>query len=272
MRKKNGDSCVVTRPLVKVASLGLLLLAAAMGTLMAAPVRVRFVEGSLHGFLSLRSIDGALVAEGDLLQVVRGEVAEKRMVFRFKDGSVLEESVTFTQRIVYTMQSYHLLQRGPIFPEDVEISMERATRKYSLKKKTHKDGKETVLQGTLELPSDVYNGLILSIMKDIPKGANETVHFVAFTPEPRLIQLSVAPAGEQKVLVGNLAKTAVHYVLKPQLGIWLKLFATVLGRMPPDEHIWILMDDVPAFVRFEGPLYPTGPIWRIQLSSPRWPE
>jgi hypothetical protein len=86
-----------------------------MSTLVAAPVRVRYVEGSLHGFLALRSIDGALVAEGDLLQNVRGEVAEKRMVFRFKDGSVLEESVAFTQKIVYTMQSYHLLQRGPIF-------------------------------------------------------------------------------------------------------------------------------------------------------------
>jgi len=272
MRKKPDDSRVAARPFAKLAMVGLLVLAAAMSTLMAAPVRVRFVEGSLHGFLALRSIDGTLVAEGDLLQNVRGEVAEKRMVFRFKDGSVLEESVAFTQKIVYTMQSYHLLQRGPIFPEDVEISIERATRKYSMKKKVHKDGKETALQGSLELPADVYNGLILSIMKDLPKGANETVHFVAFTPEPRLIQLSVAPAGEQRVLVGNLAKTAVHYVLKPQLGVWLKLFATVLGRMPPDEHVWILMDDVPAFVRFEGPLYPTGPIWRIQLSSPRWPE
>jgi len=255
-----------------VAILGPLVLGAAMSTLVAAPVRVRFVEGSLHGFLALRSIDGALVAEGDLLQNVRGEVAEKRMVFRFKDGSVLEESVAFTQKIVYTMQSYHLLQRGPIFPEDVEISMERATGKYSVMTKAHKDGKETVLQGTLELPPDVYNGLVLSIVKDLPKEATETVHFMAFTPEPRLIQLLVAPAGEQKILVGDLAKTAVHYKLKPQLGIWLKLFATVLGRVPPDEHVWILMDDVPAFVRFEGPLYPTGPVWRIQLSSPRWPQ
>jgi hypothetical protein len=95
---------------------------------------------------------------------------------------------------------------------------------------------------------------------------------VAFTPEPRLIQLAVSPAGEQKILVGDLAKTAVHYVLKPKLGIWLTLFATVLGRMPPDLHAWVLVDDVPAFVRFEGPLYPAGPVWRIQLTSPRWPE
>jgi hypothetical protein len=238
----------------------------------AAPVRVRFAEGSLHGFLALRSIDGALVAEGDLLQVVRGGAVEKRMTFRFKDGSVLEESAVFTQQNVYTLQSYRLLQRGPIFAEDIEISLERATGKYRVKTKAHKVGRETVLEGALELPPDVYNGLILSVVKDLPKGASETIHFVAFTPEPRLIQLAVAPAGEQKILVGDLAKTAVHYVLKPQLGIWLKFFATVLGRMPPDNHIWILTDDVPAFVRFEGPLYPTGPVWRIQLTSPRWPQ
>ena len=47
-------------------------------------------------------------------------------------------------------------------------------------------------------------------------------------------------AGEHKVLVGELAKTASHYVLKPRLGTWLKLFATVLGRMPPDYHAWVV--------------------------------
>jgi len=260
------------RGLAKVVLLGLLISGAAMGTLVADPVPVRFLEGSLHGFLALRSIDGALVAEGDLLQIVRDGQVEKRMDFRFKDGSVLAESVVFTQETVYTMQSYGLVQRGPTFEEDMEISLERATGKYHVKTKAHKDGEEAVFEGTLELPPDVYNGLILSIIKDLPKGVSETIHFVAFTPEPRLIQLAVAPAGEQKILVGDLEKTAIHYVLKPQLGIWLTLFATVLGRIPPDEHVWVLMDDVPAFVRFEGPLYPTGPVWRIQLTSPRWPE
>ena len=267
--------CSVVSSFTKQATLGRLVFVAALLwpiPLSAAPVPVRFVEGSLHGFLSLRSIDGALVAEGDLLQVARGGEIEKRMVFRFKDGSLLEESVVFTQQIVYTMQSYRLLQRGPIFTEDIEISLARATGKYRVKTKAHKDGREAMHEGTLDLPLDVYNGLILSIVKDLREGASETIHFVAFTPEPRLIQLAVAPAGEQRVLVGDLAKTAIHYVLKPQLGIWLTLFATLLGRMPPDEHVWIITDDVPAFVRFEGPLYPTGPVWRIQLTSPRWPQ
>lgn len=254
----------------KVTTLGPLLLGMALGTLVAAPIPVRFAEGVTHGFLLLRSLDGALLATGDLLQIAHGAEVDKRMLFHFKDGSVLEESVTFTEQGVYAMRRYGLSQRGPTFTQDVEISLQ-STGKYRVRT-ARKDGREETLEGTLELPSDVYNGMVLSVVKDLPRGASATVHYVAFTPAPRLIQLEMTPAGEQKVQVGELAKTAVHYVLKPQLGIWLKLFATLLGHVPPDEHVWIVTDEVPAFVRFEGPLYPTGPVWRIELTSPHWPE
>jgi hypothetical protein len=238
----------------------------------AAPVPVRFVEGITHGFLTLHTADGVLIASGDLLQVVRRGELESRMVFRFKDGSVWDETVVFTQERVFTMQSYRLLQRGAVFAEDTEISLERASGKYRVKTRARKDGREEVLDGTLALPPDTYNGMVVTIAKNLPKGARETVHIVAFTPTARLIQLELAPAGEHKVLVGELAKSATHYVFKPRLGAWLKLLSRLLGRMPPDSHAWIVTDELPAFVRFEGPLYSTGPVWRIELTSPRWPD
>jgi hypothetical protein len=111
--------------------------------------------------------------------------------------------------------------------------------------------------------------MILTVVKDLPKGAGEIIHFVAFTPEPKLIELELAPAGEQRITVGELTKTARHYVMKPRLGMWLTFFATILGRVPPDLHAWILTDEVPAFVGFEGVLTATGPVWRIELLSPR---
>ena len=255
-------------------ALGLLVLVTVLSgprPLAAAPVPVRFVEGATHGFLVLRTVNGVLIASGDLLQVDRGGKVESRMVFHFKDGSVFDETVVFTQQRVFAIQTYHLVQRGPVFTEDTEISLER-TGKYSVKTKSHKDGREEVLNGTLELPPDVCNGIVLTVAKNLPKGTSETVHIVAFTPAPRLIQLELVPAGEHKVLVGELAKTAIHFVLKPRLGTWLKFFATVLGRVPPDYHAWIIIDEVPAFVRFEGPLYTTGPVWRIELTSPHWPD
>lgn len=240
--------------------------------LAAAPIPVRFSEGIAHGFLVLSTLDGVFIASGDLLQVDLDGKVESRMVFRFKDGSVFDERVEFTQKSVFAMQSYHLVQQGPAFPEDTEISLQRASGKYQVKTRSHKNGKEKVLDGKLDLPSDVYNGMVLTVTKNLSKGISETVHMVAFMPKPMLIKLKVAPAGEHKVLVGELAKTATNYLLKPQPGRWVKLFARLLGRTPPDYHVWVVTDELPSFVRFDGPLYTSGPVWRIELTNPRWPD
>lgn len=245
---------------------------APLGALQAAPIAVRFAEGVAHGFLLLRTADGGLIASGDLLQVSTGAKVESRMVFRFKDGSLLDETVVFTQQRVFAMQSYHLVQRGPAFAEDSDISLQGTTGKYNVKTKSHKDGKEESIDGTLELPADVYNGMVLTVVKNLPKGASASVHMVAFTPKPLLIELELALAGEHKVMVDQLTKNANHYLFKPHPGPWLEMFAKLLKRMPSDYHAWVVTEDVPAFVKFEGPLNPTGPIWQIELTSPRWSE
>jgi hypothetical protein len=261
---------------LRPATLSALLLLAAMQwpcRLVAAPVPVRFLEGLTHGFLVLRTLNGVLIASGDLSQSTRSGEVESRMLLHFKDGSLFEEKVVFTQQRVFTLKSYRLMQRGPAFTDDTVISLERATGKYHVKTKAHKNGKEEVQEGTLDLPLDVYNGgMVLTVAKNLPKGASETVHTVAFTPTPRLIQLELAPAGEQRVLVGELAKTATAYVFKPKLGVMLKIFATLLGRTPPDSHAWIVASETPAFVRFEGPLSITGSVWRLEPTVPRWSD
>ena len=259
----------------KAVRIGLLVLGILLPSpwpLAAAPVPVRFSEGVTHGFLLLRSVDGVLIASGDLLQIARGGKVESRMVFHFKDGSLFDERVVFTQQGVFAMQSYHLVQRGPAFSEDTEISLQRASGKYFVKTKSHKDGREEAIDGTLELPADVYNGIVITVVKNLAKGAGATVHLVAFTPKPLLIELELEPLGEHKMMVGQLPKTAIHYVLKPRPGPWLELFAKLLGRMPSDYHVWVVTDGAPTFARFEGPLNPTGAVWRIELTSPRWPD
>jgi hypothetical protein len=261
---------------LRAATIGPLLLAAVLLSprpLAADPIPVRFIEGAMHGFLVLRTFDGALLASGDLLQVSRGDgEVESRMVFRFADGSLFDETVVYTQQSVFTLRSCSLVQRGPVFPEDTEVWLERASGNYRITTQSHEDGRKEVLEGTLDLPPDVYNGMILTVAKNLPKGTGETVQLVAFMPKPRIIQLQIEPAGEHEVQVGVLTKTAVHYVFKPNLGGGLGFFASLLGRMPPDCHVWVVTDDVPAFVRFDGPLFTPGPVWRIELTSPRWPD
>lgn len=252
--------------------MGFLLALLFSGSVAAEPVAVRFAEGVTHGFLALRTTDGRLIAAGDLAQVARRGVVESRIVFHFKDGSLWDETVTFSQQRVFTLQSYRLLQKGPVFPLDSEVSLERAAAKYRVMTKPREGGKEAVLEGAFTLPPDTYNGMVVTVAKNLAKGARETVHIVAFTPEARLIQLEIAPAGEHKVLVGELTKSATRYVLTPKLGPWLKLLSTLAGRVPPDSHAWIFTDQAPSFVRFEGPLHTAGPTWHMELTSPRWPE
>src|SRR2546426_11034511 len=77
----------------------------------AAQVKVRFPEGLVHGFLVLHTLDGTFLANGDLRQVVKGGEVENRTGFHFKDGSLAEETVVYTQQRFFSMQTYHSVQR-----------------------------------------------------------------------------------------------------------------------------------------------------------------
>jgi hypothetical protein len=241
-------------------------------TLYAAPVPVRFVEGSAHGFLVLRSLSGDTLGQGELLQVPGDGEIETRLVFRFKDGSLYDETVVFSQRKVFAMQRYRLVQRGPSFPTTLDASLDRTTGRYKVTYKKKNDNSPEIIEDTLDLPPDVYNGMQAQLLKNLPKGAFETVHFVAFTPEAKLIELKVSPAGEDSFLLGETKKKAHRYALKPQLGPVIGFFASLVGKDPPDFFYWLLDGEAPGFLAFEGPLYVEGPIWRIELMSPRWPR
>lgn len=229
-------------------------------------VPVKYVEGTVHGFLTLTTEDGALLAHGDQFQTSRNGGISSKMVFHFADGSVFDESVTFTQHEVFTMQTYHLVQSGPAFDEDLDASISR-TGSYVVRTKSHKDGKEKEYEGSLNLPGDIYNGMVSLITKNISQQTSTMVHFVAFMPEPKVIEIELAPSGAQRVKFGKHEEAAVGFTIHPKLGFMLKVGAKLTGKLPPDSHVWNVTDDVPAFVRSEGPLY-TGPVWRIALTSP----
>ncbi len=243
-----------------------------VSTLHAAPVPVRFVEGSAHGFLVLRSMDGDTLGQGELLQVPGDGEIETRLVFRFKDGSLYDETVVFSQRKIFALRRYRLVQRGPSFPTTLDASLDRATGRYKVTYKKNNDNSQEIIEDSLDLPMDVYNGMQAQLLKNLPKGATGTVHFVAFTPEPKLIDLELSPAGEDSFSIGETKKTAHRYALKPRLGPVIGFFASLVGKDPPDFHYWLLGGEAPTFLAFEGPLYVEGPIWRIELASPRWPK
>jgi hypothetical protein len=238
----------------------------------AAPVAVRFLEGVAHGYLLVHSQGGETIGQGELTQVAKeGDLVESRLVIRFKDGSLYDEKVAFSQQRVFTIIRYHLIQRGPSFPDQIDASIDRGTAEYKVRSQAGKDGREEVLTGHFDLPNDVYNGMFAVVLKNLLKDANATVNVLAFTPGPEAIKLQLRFIGEQAVHIGDLSSKAKHYVFKPQIGKLRQFFGKVSGKLPADFHYdcWILTDEVPGFVQFEGPLQIMGPIVRIELVSPR---
>src|SRR3954447_21950846 len=96
-------------------------------SLLAEQVQVRHSEGRIHGFLALRNLDGQLLASGTSTQLANGNVVTNELVFRFKDGSVRQETAVFSQRRTFRLLKYHLLQKGPAFKSAINMSLNAST-------------------------------------------------------------------------------------------------------------------------------------------------
>src|SRR3569833_465412 len=249
----------------KLAIAWLLLLSVAWS----APVAVRHREGLVHGFLTLRTLDGTLIADGDLIQNVRGDRVTSRLVFHFKDGSVSDETAVFSQRGVFRLISDHLVQKGPSFPKPIDIRINGATGEVVVR--YTEDGKEKTANDKVKVGDGLANGVLLTILKNLAPGAAESsLGFVVATPKPRLVTLHVSSAGEESFRTGELSRKAQHYKIKIDIGGMTGILAEVFGKAPPDQHVWILQGEAPAFVKSESQMTPNGPVWRIELTSPVW--
>jgi len=231
-------------------------------------VPVRHMEGLMHGFLALRTLDGKRLADGEMTQVAKGDRVTSRLIFRFKDGSVYDDTTIFSQRGAFRLLSDHLVQRGPSFKQDMEASVDAPSGQLTVRYKDQ-DGKDKILKERHDLPSDLANGLLFTIVKHIqPNVPQTTVSMVATTPKPRVVKLKILPEGEKAIASGNTKHETVRFVVKVKIGGVAGLVAPLLGKQPPDTHVWVLTGDAPAFVKLEGPLYAGGPVWRIELATP----
>ena len=232
-------------------------------------VAVKHPEGLVHGFLALRNLEGGTLADGDLIQTSKDGQVTSRVVFRFRDGSLHDETAVFTQNGTFKLLRDHLIQRGPSFQTPIEATLDGASGEIQVRYRDKK-GEKTVRE-KLELPPGVANGLVFTLLKNIsPQKAETVVPMVATGPKPRVVDLVVTPAGEDSFLIGESPRKATHYVVKVRIGGITGVIARVIGKQPPDSHVWILQGDAPAFVKSEGPLALDGPVWRIELVSPSW--
>jgi hypothetical protein len=236
----------------------------------AEPVRVRYIEGVTLGFLVLEDQSGRALAYGELNQLVSGKdgVVTSDLHFQFKDGSSYRESTKFTQHGEFRLVSDHVVQKGPAFKQNSETMIEAETGTVTIK--SLDKGKEHEESKHLDLPSDVCNGLLFTLVKNLDPSAGETtVTMVAPTSSPRLLKLGIVAGDGTTMGVGNVKHKATQYTIKFKIGGMAGVVAPLVGKQPPDVHVWIVKSEAPTFVQSEGPLYEGGPIWRIRLVAPR---
>lgn len=238
---------------------------------MAERIAVRYKEGLTHGFLVLSTLDGTQIAVGDLAEVVNGNQVTAHLTYHFNDGSLQEETTVFLQRGHFSLISDHLVQKGPTFPQPIDMVVSangQVTVRYVDDK-----GNEKTESEHLKLPPDLANGLVVTLLKNVnPDRQISQLPMVVATPKPRIVKLSISSQGKEPFTLAGSRREAFHYVIKVDIGGLAGLVAPLIGKQPPDAHIWIITGDAPTFVKSETLSFMGGPMWRTELVSPVWPR
>src|SRR5438093_3453597 len=180
---------------------------------------------------------------------------------------MFEDTNIFSQRSTFSLFTCLVILIRLSFKHPLHTEINTSTGQIKVRY-TEAKGKEKVIAQRMELPPDVANGLLLTLMKDIkPSVPRTTVSMVATTPKPQVVKLAIIPRGEEPFTIGRFHHKAMHFAVKVEIGGLTGFVARLMGKQPADTHVWVLGGEAPAFVKAEGPLYVGGPIWRIQLAS-----
>jgi hypothetical protein len=232
-------------------------------------VKVKYRAGAEHGFLLLHNLDGRILANGEITQVPSHDRVKLHLVFRFRDGSGDDETTVYSQRDTLRLISDRLIQSGKSFPNPCDITIDMRSQQVSVRALSK--GKPVVTTGRMDLPPSLANGMLFALIQNLPAdGPQVEVPFLAPGPKPRMVKFAITQEGEEPFKIGGRPYKAKKYNVKVNLGGITGIVAPMVGKQPPDTHVWVTESIVPAIVRVEGALYTEGPVWDIQLASPRW--
>jgi hypothetical protein len=237
----------------------------------AAPIKVKYKEGVTHGFLVLSTEEGTPIAYGDSTEVVHGNNVTTHLIYHFKDGSLEQEDLVFSQRGEFRLITYHRIEKGPSFKNEEELSVDARSGQVNVKY-TDDKGKEKFESEKMKLPPDLSNGLVLTVLKNVPENAKTELSYVVATPKPRIVKLEATPVGTEPYTILGSKREALHFAIKVDIGGVAGVIAPLVGKQPPDNHVWISRGDAPTFVKSLTLSYMGGPMWRTELASPVWPE
>ena len=138
----------------------------------------RHHQGDAHAFLVLKNLEGKRLATGDVTVVTHGARVTARLIFRFRDGSIDDDTTVFSQDGMIRLISDHHIQKGPSFPHPVDAAIDAVTGQITM---ITADGKRS--QEHLDLPADVANGLPPNLAPEYRSGYD---WYEDFLRHPRL--------------------------------------------------------------------------------------
>jgi hypothetical protein len=125
------------------------------------------------------------------------------------------------------------VQKGPSFKLQIDAFLDASSGRF-VARYQGKDDRQKELTEHLDVPTDVANGLVWTLVKNIDTETPETtVSMIAASPKPRLIKLRLIQQGRAVFSVAGSPHKTIHFIV---------------------------------------PLFDGGPIWRIELASPVGPE
>jgi 2-methylaconitate cis-trans-isomerase PrpF len=214
----------------------LVLVITSFNRLLAESVAVHHREGISHGFVVLRSIDGHVLASGDMIQVADGERITSEVIFHFKDGSLHDETTVFSQDHTFRLLSDHLIQHGPSFPKPIDILIDATKNEVTVH--ANEKGKEKDEMQHIELPEDLSNGMVLTLVRNIPAEITETkVSTLSMSAKPRVVKLTIAARAERIFRAAGSTRKANDFDIHTEIGGVAGAVAPLVGKQPPDTHI-----------------------------------
>jgi hypothetical protein len=231
-------------------------------------LKLRYRTAYEHGFVILRDTAGVILASGELTQVPSKNRITLHVVLHFGDGSIDDETTVYSQGETLRLITDRHIQSGKSFPHPCDVTIDVPRQQVSVRDLS-KSTDETKTEH-MDLPPDLANGLLLPLIQNMQPNAPIEVSYVALAPKPRMVKLAIAKGGEDQFTVGGRSYKAAKYDVKVHIGGVAGVVAPIIGKQPPDTHVWVTESKVPAVIRLDSALYTEGPIWSVQFASPVW--
>jgi hypothetical protein len=219
-------------------------------------------EGDAQAFTALTDQQGRPLADSRYSQWVEGDRLHIEARSDFPSGRSVVEHAILRLRPRLEQESWDWTERDG----------KRLVREYLVDFRTGKAMATRVDQGKrwkedLEIePGKTFAGIafvpvVKALRAQLTAGQQVELIAVAMTPRPRTAKVTVRRDGPSIVHMAGRTIEGDRYTIHPEIPAIARLFVKA-----PDLFIWLVADDPPAFLRFEGPLVEPGDqVVRIDL-------